>query len=189
MKLYIKFMVSQRCKLLVKSELENLGVKWTSVELGMVELPRELSEDELEQFNKKLMRSGLELLDDKKSILIEKVKTLIIDMIHFAENDEASRTKFSHLISEKTSYDYTYLSNLFSMVRGTTIEQYIIFNRIGRAKELILYDELRLSEIANKLCYSNVSHLSAQFKKITGLTPSYFKLLAEHKKRIALEDL
>jgi AraC-like DNA-binding protein len=189
MKLYIKFMVSQRCKLLVISELEKLNLRWTTVDLGMVELPLDLTESEREELNKKLLRSGLELLDDKKSILIEKVKTLIIEMIHFVDNDETSKKNFSHLLTEKTGYDYTYVSNMFSTVKGTTIEQYIIFNRIERAKELILYDELNLSEIANKLNYRSVSHLSSQFKKITGLTPSYFKLLAENKKRIALEDL
>jgi len=182
-------MVSHRCKLLVAEELNKMNAKWTSLELGMVDLLFDLTPKQRELLNRNLMRSGLELLDDKKSILIEKIKTLVIEMIHFAENDEASRKNFSHLLSEKTGYDYTYLSNVFSNVKGTTIEQYIIINRIERAKELILYDEFSLSEIADKLCYRSVSHLSAQFKKISGLTPSYFKLLAENKKRIALEDL
>lgn len=178
-----------RCKMMVKTELEKLGLRIEELELGMVEIRDEISDEQREDFRKNLLKSGLELLDNKKSILIEQIKTIIIEMIHYSETDQASKLKFSNYLSEKMGYDYTYLASIFSEVKGITIEQYIIINKIERVKEFILYNELSLSEIAFKLHYSSVSHLSAQFKKVTGLTPSYFKQLAENRKRIALEDL
>jgi YesN/AraC family two-component response regulator len=189
MKLYIKYMVSLRCKMMVKSELQKLGLHFVEIDLGMVEILEEINEEQRELLNKNLLKSGLELLDDKKSILIEKIKTIIIEMIHYAENDEISKLKFSNFLAETLGYDYVYLSNVFSEVKGITIEQYIIINKVERVKELILYNELSFSEIANKMHYSSIAHLSGQFKKVTGLSPSYFKKLAENRKRIALEDL
>lgn len=186
MKLYIKYMVSLRCKMLVKSELEKLGLTCSSVELGYVDVREEISEEQLDTFNKNLKKSGLELLDDKKNILVEKIKAVVIEMIHYS--DEVPKVNDSDYISEKLNYDYTYLSNTFSEVRGMTIQQYIIQHKIEKVKELLIYDELTLTEIAYKLHYSSVAHLSNQFKKVTGLTPSYFKDLKEKRSR-NLEDL
>ncbi|KYG81806.1 helix-turn-helix domain-containing protein [Roseivirga echinicomitans] len=179
MKLYIKYMVSLRCKLLVKAELENLGQKKALVELGMVELFDELSRQDLELLKANLLRSGLELLDDKRSILVEKIKNIIIALIH--HTDELPKVNYSDYISEKLDYDYTYLANTFSEVKGITIQHYIIMHKIERVKELILYDELSLSEIAFKMHYSSSAHLSNQFKKVTGLTPSFFKQLKQKR--------
>ncbi|WP_340104666.1 helix-turn-helix domain-containing protein [Rhodohalobacter sp. 8-1] len=185
MKLYIKYMVSLRCKMLVKSELEKLGLNCISVDLGMVEIKDDITEQQLETFNNNLKKSGLELLDDKKNILVEKIKAVIIEMIHYS--DEVPKVNDSDYISEKLNYDYTYLSNTFSEVKGITIQQYIIQHKIEKVKELLIYDELTLTEIAYKLHYSSVAHLSNQFKKVTGLTPTYFKELKE-KRQSNLED-
>ena len=179
MKLFIKYMVSLRCKMLVKVELENLGLHHTSVELGEVNITDDITNEQREQLNQSLKKAGLELMDDKKAMLVEKIKNVIIEMIHYA--DEPPVTKYSVYISEKLNYDYTYLANLFSEVRGTTIEQYIIIHKIERVKELLVYDDLNLTEIAYKLHYSSVSHLSNQFKKTTGLTPSHFKKLKKKR--------
>lgn len=186
MKLYIKYMVSLRCKMLVKEELKKLGISCVSVDLGVVDIQDDITDEQLEKFAKKLKKAGLELLDDKKNILVEKLKSLIVEMIHY--EDEVPKVNDSDYISEKLGYDYTYLSNTFSEVKGTTIQQYIIMHKIERAKELMLYDELTLTEIAYKLHYSSVAHLSNQFKKITGLTPTYFKELKEKREK-NLEDL
>lgn len=172
--------------MLVKSELEKLGLTSISVELGMVEIKEDISNDQLEEFNKNLKKSGLELLDDKKNILVEKIKSVIIEMIHYS--DEVPKVNDSDYISEKLNYDYTYLSNTFSEIKGITIQQYIIQHKIEKVKELLIYDELSLTEIAYKLHYSSVAHLSNQFKKVTGLTPTYFKELKEKRKQ-TLEDL
>lgn len=186
MKLYIKYMVSLRCKMLVKEELKKLGIDCVSVDLGMVEIQDDITDEQLETFAKNLKKSGLELLDDKKNILVEKIKSVIVEMIHY--EDEVPKVNDSDYISEKLGYDYTYLSNTFSEVKGITIQQYIIMHKIERVKELLLYDELTLTEIAHKLHYSSVAHLSNQFKKITGLTPTYFKELKEKREK-NLEDL
>ncbi|PKD43732.1 helix-turn-helix domain-containing protein [Rhodohalobacter barkolensis] len=186
MKLYIKHMVSLRCKMVVKSELEKLGLTCVSVELGMVEIMEEVSNEQLEIFNQNLKKLGLELLDDKKNILVEKIKTLIIEMIHYS--DEVPNVNDSDYISQKLNYDYTYLSNTFSEVKGITIQQYIILHKIEKVKELLIYDELTLTEIAHRLHYSSVAHLSNQFKKVTGLTPTYFKEVKENRNN-NLEDL
>ena len=172
--------------MLVKNELEKLGLTCISVDLGRVEINEEISEEQLEVFSKNLKKSGLELLDDKKNILVEKIKAVIVEMVHYS--DEVPRVNDSDYISEKLGYDYTYLSNVFSEVKGETIQQYIIMHKIERVKELLIYDELTLSEIAYKLHYSSVAHLSNQFKKVTGLTSTYFKSLKE-KRLINLEDL
>ena len=186
MKLYIKYMVSLRCKMVVKSELEKLGITCVSIDLGVVDIVGDLTEEQRENFGENLKKSGLELLDDKRNILVEKIKSVIIEMIHYS--DEVPDVNDSDYISEKLGYDYTYLSNTFSAVKGITIQQYIILHKIERVKELLLYDELTLTEIAYRLHYSSVAHLSNQFKKITGLTPTYFKELKEMRVR-NLEDL
>lgn len=179
-------MVSLRCKMMVKEELKKLGFQYFSVELGTVDLREEISEEQRKEFAKNLLRSGLELLEDKRSILIGKIKNLIIEMVHY--EDELPKTNYSDYISEKLGYDYTYLANTFSEVKGVTIQQFIILHKIERVKELLLYDELSLSEISYKLHYSSAAHLSNQFKKVTGLTPSYYKKLKK-KRNQNLENL
>lgn len=179
MKLYIKYMVSVRCKMMVKEELNKLGLKHGTIDLGVVEVLNDLSEEQRQQLRVNLLKSGLELLDDKRSILIEKIKNVIVEMIHHSE--EVPRTNYSEYISDKLDYDYTYLSNMFSEVKGITIQQFIIINKIERVKELLLYDELNLTEIAHRLHYSSVAHLSNQFKKITGLSPSFFKKMKKKR--------
>ena len=179
-------MVCIRCKMVVKSELEKLGLHYISVELGEVKILENISPEQLSQFDEGLKKSGLELMDDKKSMLIEKIKNCIVELVHYS--DEQIKVNLSDYLSEKLNFDYTYLANLFSEVQGTTIEKFFIAHKIEKAKELLVYDELNLTEIADKLHYSSVAHLSNQFKKITGLTPSHFKKL-KHKRRIALEDV
>ena len=186
MKLYIKYMVSLRCKLLVKEELKKLGLKYVSVELGVVEIMEDISKVQKDQLKESLLVSGLELLEDNRSILIEKIKNVIIEMIHYS--DEVPKVNYSDHISEKLGYDYTYLANTFSEVKGITIQQFIILHKVERVKELLIYDELTLSEIAYRLHYSSGAHLSTQFKKITGLTPTYYKKLKK-KRKGNLEDL
>lgn len=179
-------MVSLRCKMLVKTELDKLGIDYLSVDLGMVEIRGHISEKQREEFGRNLKKSGLELLDDKKNILVEKIKAVIVEMIHYS--DELPKVNDSDYISKKLGYDYTYLSNTFSEVRGITIQQYVIMHKIEKVKELLLYDELSLTEIAYRLHYSSVAHLSNQFKKVTGLTPTYFKDVKEKREK-NLEDL
>ncbi|MGC1389523.1 MAG: helix-turn-helix transcriptional regulator [Bacteroidales bacterium] len=179
-------MVCIRCKMVVKSELEKLGLHFSTVELGEVEITDKISKDQLDNLSVALKLTGLELMDDNKKILIEKIKTIIIQLIHY--NDEQIKINLSDYLSEKLNHNYTYLSNLFSEVTGITIEQFYLANKIERVKELLVYDELNLTEIAWKLHYSSVSHLSNQFKKMTGLTPSHFKNL-RIKRRIALGNL
>lgn len=179
-------MVSLRCKMVVKQELQKLGLHYVIVELGMVEILEDITDKQREFLKSNLLLSGLELLNDKKAILIDKIKNVIIEMIHYA--DELPKINYSNYISEKLNHDYNYLSNVFSEVKGITIQQYIILHKVEKIKELILYDELNLTEISYKLGYSSVAHLSNQFKKITGLTPSYFKSL-KRKKRSSLESM
>lgn len=173
--------------MVVKEHLNNLGVTIVNLDLGMVELLEPITNDQREVLKKSLTKSGLELIDDKQAVLIEKIKTIIIDMVHYS--DELQNINFSDYLSEELGYNYTYLASLFSKLKGITIEQYIILNKIERVKELILYDELNLTEISYKLNYSSVAHLSNQFKKITGLTPSYFKKLKNHRLRHVLEGV
>lgn len=185
MKIFIKYMVSLRCKMLVKAALDKLHIPYGSVELGEVEIKEPLTGEQAADLKTVLLNAGLELMDDKRSILIEKIKALIIEMVHYA--DEWPKIKNSAYISDKLQLDYTYLSNIFSETTGSTIEHFIILHKIEKVKEMLLYNELSLTEISYKLNYSSVAHLSNQFKKITGLTPSYFKKLK--KKRIQLEDV
>jgi AraC-like DNA-binding protein len=179
-------MVSLRCKLLVKEKLNKLGIEYSSVDLGEVELPEDITDQQKLQLKLSLAEAGLELMDDRKKILIEKIKAVVVEMVHYG--DEFPTTNFSDYISEKLHYDYTYLANLFSEVKGTTLEHFVVAHKIERVKELLIYDELNLTEIAYKLNYSSVAHLSNQFKKITGLTPSFFKKMKD-KRRRSLEDI
>ena len=186
MKLYIKYMVSNRCKLAVKDELEKLDIHFIAIDLGMVEIAENISNEKKILFDNGLHTSGLELIDDKKVILIERIKTTIIQMIHYS--DVMVKINFSDYLSEKLNYNYTYLANLFSETQGITIEQFIISHKIERIKELMLYDELNITEIAWKMHYSSVAHLSSQFKKVTGLSPSHFKQLKD-KRRNPIENI
>jgi len=179
-------MVSLRCKMMVKQELAKMGLQYVFVDLGVIEIKEDITTEQHEEFKKNLLKLGLELLDDKKSILIEKIKNVITEMIHYS--DEIPKTNYSDYISDKLGYDYTYLSNTFTEVKGITIQQFIIINKIEKVKELILYNELNLTEIAFRLHYSSVAHLSNQFKKITGVTPTFYKQL-KIKRRDNLENV
>jgi AraC-like DNA-binding protein len=179
-------MVSLRCKMVVQDELKKLGLKYVVVELGVVNILEDISPINREQLKAALLTSGLELLDDKRNILIDTIKNAIVEMIHYT--DELPRVNFSDYLSEKLNFDYTYLANVFSEVNGITIQQFIIMHKIERVKELLLYDELTLTQIAYKLQYSSVAHLSNQFKKITGLSPSFYKEL-KHKRMGNLENV
>ena len=179
-------MVSNRCKLAVKEALKSLGLHFIVVDLGEVEIMENFSIEQREEMKVVLLNSGLELMDDKRAVLIEKIKNVIIEMVH--HTDEIIKTNFSDFLSKKLNHDYTYLSNLFSEVQGTTIEQFIISHKIERIKELMIYGELNITEIAWKMNYSSVAHLSNQFKKVTGLSPSHFKKLKD-KKRMPIEEI
>ena len=179
-------MVSNRCKILVKEELKKLDLHFIVVDLGEVEIMENITLEQRELLKLALVDTGLELMDDKRSILIERIITVIIDMVHHA--DEWPQINYSDFISKKLQHDYTYLSNIFSAVKGITIQQFIIVHKIEFAKELLMYDEMNLTEISYKLNYSSVAHLSNQFKKITGLTPTQFKKLKD-KSRKPIEDV
>jgi AraC-like DNA-binding protein len=179
-------MVSIRCKMIVEEELRKLDIHHKVINLGEVETLDDINPVQRDQLSSVLLLSGLELMEDRKAMLIEKIKNAIVEMVHYT--DTLPKINFSNYLSEKLDYDYTYLSNLFSETEGTTIEHFILTHKIERVKELIIYDELNLTEIAFKLHYSSVSHLSNQFKKITGLTPSFFKSM-KNKKRRNLENL
>ena len=179
-------MVSLRCKIVVKSILQDLGIQPAIVELGEIDLKNKLSKKKALLLRAALLDVGFELMEDKKSILIEKIKIIVIELIHYSE--EPPLLNFSSFLSEKLGYDYQYLSTLFSEVKGITIEHYIISHKIEKAKELLIYNELTLTEIAEKLHYSSVAHLSNQFKKVTGLTPTFFKKM-KHRHLIAHEDI
>ena len=179
-------MVSNSCKIVVKEELRKLGLHYIVIDLGEVEIMENISGEQREQLKIALLNSGLELLEDRKAVLVEKIKNIIIEMVHYS--DETIKINFSNFLSKKLNHDYTYLANLFSEVQGTTIRQFIISNKIERIKELMIYDELNISEIAWKMNYSSVAHLSNQFKDVTGLSPSHFKQLKD-KRRIPIEEL
>lgn len=186
MKLFIKYMVSQRCKMVVKEELKKMGLHYMVVDLGEVEIMETLPDAQWQILKEALMVSGLELMDDKRTILIEKIIHVIMEMIH--GSDELPVVNYSNHISDKLHYDYTYLSNLFTEVKGITIQQFIILHKIERIKELIIYDEFNITEIAWKMNYSSVAHLSNQFKKVTGFSPTHFKQLKQ-KRRTPIEDI
>jgi len=166
--------------MVVKSELHKRGLHFTTIQLGEVEIMEDLPKEQLDNLNAALKKTGLELMDDKNSILVEKIKTIIIELVHYT--DDQIKINLSDYLSEKLNHNYTYISNLFSEVKGTTIEQFFLSHKIEKVKELLVYDELNLTEIAYKLHYSSVAHLSNQFKKMTGLTPSHFKSLKSKKR-------
>lgn len=172
--------------MVVKSELEKLGLHYTRVDLGEVEIMENMSEEQHDLFKAGLLKSGLELMDDNKGMLIQKIKDVIVELIHYSE--EPLAINFSTYLSQKLNHNYTYLANLFSEVQGITIEKFIIAHKIERVKELLVYNELNLTEIAYLMHYSSVAHLSTQFKKVTGLTPTHFKQL-KNKRLSMLEDI
>ena len=179
-------MVCIRCQMVVKAELEKLGLQSDYIKIGEANIIGEVQPEQLKQLDVALKKSGLLLMDDKKSILVEKIKTAIIELVHYSEDQ--IKVNLSDFLSDKLNYDYTYLANLFSEVKGVTIEKFYLTHKIEKVKELIVYDELNLSEIAYKMHYSSVAHLSNQFKKFTGLTPSHFRNL-KNKRRDTLEDV
>ncbi len=188
MKIHIKHMVSLRCKLVVKDALNSLGIEYSCVNLGEVKiLANEISEQQREELKESLNRFGLELMDEKKSTIVEKIKNIIVEMVHYS--DELPREKISVYLSKKLNHNYTYLSNLFKEVTGMTIQHFIVLHKIEKVKELILYDELTLNEITHLLHYSSVAHLSLQFKQVTGFTPTNFKKRNIYTKRIMLEKI
>jgi YesN/AraC family two-component response regulator len=180
MHFYIKNMVCNRCKTAVQNEFEKIGIVPVAIALGEVETLEAITIQQLSELKNSLNHIGFELIDDKKSRLIEQIKTEIIRLVH--HSDEIQNTNLSTILSNKLHYEYNYLSNLFSEIEGTTIEKYFISQRIEKAKELLAYDELSLSEIAHQLGYSSTAYLSSQFKKITGLTPTFYKSLRETKR-------
>ena len=175
-------MVCVRCKMVVKTELDKLGLHYIMVDLGEADIMEEISETKFEKLDLSLRESGLELMNNSNAILVERIKTAIIELIHI--NDQELKINLSDYLSEKLKHNYTYLSNLFSKVKGTTIEKYYIAHKIERVKELLVYDELNLTEIAYKMHYSSVAHLSNQFKKVTGLSPSHFKNLKQKRRNV-----
>lgn len=186
MKIFIQNMVSLRCKLMVISQLDKLGLSYKSVELGEVLLIEPLSETNKQLLKKALHQSGLELMDDKKAMMIEKIINIIVEMVHYS--DELPPYNFSTFLQEKMRLDYHKMAEIFSKTKGVTIEHFIILHKVERIKELITYDELNLTEISYKMNYSSVAHLSKQFKQVTGFTPSFFKNLSK-RDRNNLEDL
>jgi AraC-like DNA-binding protein len=179
-------MISIRCKMIMKEELHELGLYSFTISLGEVEIMEDITAEQLKKLNIALLKSGLEIINDKRAILIERIKAVVIEMVHYL--DELPDISFSIYLSEKLNYNYTYLANIFSEVEGITIEKFVIVHKIEKIKELIIYDELSLTEIAKKLRYCNIQHLSSQFKKVTGLTPTFFKSM-KHKRRNPLENL
>ena len=179
-------MVCIRCQMVVKAELERLGLQYSYVKIGEANLRENITDEQIKQLDIALRKSGLQLMDNKKSILVEKIKNAIIELVHYSE--EQIRVNLSDYLSEQLNYDYTYLANLFSEVKGITIEKFYLAHKIEKVKEMIVYDELNLTEISYRMNYSSVAHLSNQFKKITGLTPTHFKML-KSKRRTTLEDV
>jgi len=182
MKVVVKNMVCPRCISVVRQELERLHLMPVSVQLGEIVFDKEIAEDDFRLVRISLASHGFEVLDDRKAVIIEKVKNIVVEIVHGSENIAVKRN-FSDLINQEIGIDYNYISSIFSATEGITIEQFIILQRTERVKELMVYNELSLSEIAYRLGYSNVQHLSTQFKKVTGLTPSHFKLVKENKRK------
>ena len=174
-------MVCNRCILVVQNELDKLGIEATNIKLGEIILEKDLTTTEREALENVLDHLGFQVIDDKKSRMIEKIKNVIIDLVHHQDND--AKTNLSDVLSDALHHDYNYLSNLFSDIEGTTIEKYFIAQKVEKIKELLVYDELSLSEIADRMNYSSVAYLSNQFKKVTGLTPSHFKQIREDKRK------
>jgi len=179
--LFIKNMVCNRCIMIVQNELDKFDLEVKNIRLGEVILDKEPTTEEKDKLEKALILLGFEVIDDRKSLIIEKIKNIIIDLVHHQDND--TKKNLSDILSSKLHHDYNYLSNLFSEIEGTTIEKYFIAQKIEKVKELLVYDELSLSEIAFRLNYSSVAYLSNQFKKVTGVTPSHFKQIREDKRK------
>jgi YesN/AraC family two-component response regulator len=186
MKIFIQNMVSLRCKLMVKSELEKLGLDYKSVELGEVQLVKPLSATNREKLKTALHKSGLEVMGDKKAMMIEKIINIIVEMVHYS--DEQPTVNFSAFLHNKMNLEYHKMAEIFSKTKGVTIEHFILLHKVEKIKELITYDKLNLTEISYKMHYSSVSHLSKQFKQVTGLTPTFFKNIS-NRERTNLEDL
>ncbi|HSF90038.1 MAG TPA: AraC family transcriptional regulator [Saprospiraceae bacterium] len=186
MKIYVKNMACESCKVVVKDALEELDISTVKIELGEIETKEDLTDEEKKEFSNKIKKAGLELLEKKQGVLIEKIRQVMVDYVY--KSDAKPNIKFSVLLSEELNHSYTYLANFFSEVEATTIEQYIIALKIERIKELIIFGDDTFSEIAHKLHYSSIAHLSAQFKKATGLTPSHFKALKQ-KRRITIQNI
>jgi copper chaperone CopZ len=186
MKIYVKNMACESCKIFVKEVLDELHIESVKVGLGEIDTKQDVTDDEKRKLNAKIKVAGLELLEKKNGVLIEKIRAVIIDYVY--NMDDQPNAKFSVLLGEKLHHDYVYLANFFSEVEATTIEQYLISLKIERIKELILFDELTFTQIAYKLNYSSVAHLSTQFKKMTGLTPTHFKKLKE-KRRLTIQEI
>jgi YesN/AraC family two-component response regulator len=186
MKILIQNMVSLRCKMMVKLELDKLGITYKSIELGEVELAESITEATKQLLETALHKSGLEVMHEEKAMLIEKIINIIVEMVHYS--DEYPKTNFSTFLSEKMQQDYHKMAEIFSKTKGINIEHFIILHKVEKVKELIMYDELNLSEISYKMHYASIAHLSKQFKQITGLTPTFFKSLSK-KQRCNLEDL
>ncbi|NIO42901.1 MAG: helix-turn-helix domain-containing protein [Burkholderiales bacterium] len=188
MKVLVKNMVCDRCKYVIENVLNEVNLKPTSVTLGEIDFgDAEVDADRLEEFRSKIEPLGFELINDRKGRLIENIKKCVIALIQ--QQDALEKTKISDLLGSHLHHDYTYLSNLFSAVEGVTIEQYFISQKIEKTKELLVYDELTLTEIAYRLGYSSVAHLSRQFKKVTGMTPSQFKRLRDGKQRKSIDKV
>jgi YesN/AraC family two-component response regulator len=180
-KLFVKNMVCNRCIMVIRQELDKLDLAVTDIKLGEIILAKELTPEQKDALDAALIPLGFQVINDKKSRIIEQIKNIIIDLVRDENSD--NKENLSHILSSSLHHDYNYLSNLFSEVTGTTIEKYLIAQKVERVKELLVYDELSLSEIAFRLNYSSVAYLSNQFKKVTGLTPSYFKQIKEDKRK------
>ena len=179
-------MACESCKIVVKDALDELGIPLVKVELGEIETKEDMSDDEKKKLNSKINKAGLELLEKKQGVLIEKIRKVVIDYVY--NSDEKPNIKFSVMLSQELNHNYTYLANFFSEVEATTIEQFMIALKIERIKELIIFGEDNIAQIAHKLNYSSAAHLSTQFKKITGLTPSFFKALKQ-KRKLTLQEV
>lgn len=180
-------MVCDRCKMAIKDQLEKNGIGYTTIDLGEVELPDSPSREQLEKFSSDITQLGFEIIEDKTARIVSSIKGAVLEYVRDSTS-KSRKLKFSSYLSDKLNKDYNYISNLFSELEGTTIEQYLIHQKIERVKELLVYDELNLSEVAHQLGYSSVQHLSTQFKKVTGLTPTHFKQVGV-KKRTALDKI
>lgn len=185
MKLYIKYMASIRSIMFVKSVLDTIGIRYRAVDIGEIDIFHVLNSDQYLQLRKALLMKGFELIDDKRIVLVERIKSIIVEMIR--SHEACPKFNFSDYVSKRMNYDYTYLANLFSDVTGITIEYYVIAHKVERVKELLVYEGLNLSEISYRLDYSSVAHLSSQFKKVTGLTPSFYRRMKNIRRKSNVE--
>lgn len=186
MKYFVKHMISNPCKMFVKQELTKLGIRYNSVELGEVDIAEKLSYNQKELLKNSLKTYGLEVVDDRRTVLVEKIKAIIVDLVYYS--NESANMKLSYILSEKLQLNYNYLAKVFTEELGVTVEKYIILQKIERIKELMMYGELNMTQIANKLNYSSVAHLSLQFKKVTGYSPSVFRQLTGNR-RLSIDEI